>query len=172
MVEKGRMAVVRTGALALLALLAALAVAERAARAAEHIVRLITEDEVGRFRFEPPILLAQPGDEVRFEPDSRLHAIKSVAGMLPEGVRPWRGRMGEAMSVRLDRPGLYGLKCPAHYQVGMVGLILVGGGQPANWATARAVRHPPLPTERFEALFAEAACRFASNGDSACAGGE
>ena len=83
MVEKGRMAVVRTGALALLALLAALAVAERAARAAEHIVRLITEDEVGRFRFEPPILLAQPGDEVRFEPDSRLHAIKSVAGMLP-----------------------------------------------------------------------------------------
>ena len=31
--------------------------------------------------------------------------VKSVPGMLPEGAVPWRGRMGETISVRLDRPG-------------------------------------------------------------------
>jgi pseudoazurin len=159
MIDKGPMAVVRTGALAALSLVAALGVAAGAARAAEHIVRLITEDEDGRFRFEPALLLAQPGDAVRFEPDSRMHAVKSVPGMLPERVKPWRSRMGEAMVVRLEKPGVYGLKCPAHYQVGMVGLILVGE-RPANWHAARAVRHPPMTSEVFAQLFAQAACRL------------
>lgn len=153
------MAAIRAGALAALALLAMPGVVEHAARAAEHVVHLITEDDAGRFRFEPPLLLAQPGDDVRFEPDSRQHAVKSVPGMLPEGVKPWRSQMGEPMVLHLERSGVYGLKCPAHYQVGMVALILVGD-RLANWRSARAVRHPPMTTEVFERLFAQAACRL------------
>jgi pseudoazurin len=129
------------------------------AAAAEHVVHLVTESEAGRFRFEPPLLSVAPGDTVRFSPDSRLHASKSIAGMLPEGAAPWRSRLGEEIVVRLDVPGVYGVKCPAHYEVGMVGLILVGGSA-RNWNAARAVRHPPMPTEVLQQLFARAACRL------------
>lgn len=131
----------------------------RAADAAEHLVRLLMESEAGRFRFEPELVLAEPGDEIRFEPDSRLHAVKSIAGMLPEGAPPWRGRMGEAVALRLEQPGVYGVKCPAHYSLGMVALILVGH-DPPNWAEARAVRHPPAAAAAMSALFGEAACRL------------
>ena len=128
-----------------------------AARAAEHLMRLVTEDGNGRFHFEPALVLAAPGDSVRFVPDAPMHAVKSVAGMLPHGVAPWRGRMGEELVVQLDQPGLYGVKCRAGYEVGMVGLIVVGDSAP-NWEDALAVRHPPAASAVFAALFGEAAC--------------
>jgi pseudoazurin len=128
-------------------------------RAAEHVMRLMTDAPQGRFSFEPPILFAAVGDGVRLVPSSRLHAVKSIAGMLPEGVKPWRGRMGEEVQLRLDTPGVYGLKCSAHYQIGMVALIVVGDARP-NWDAARAVRHPPLPAGVLDRLFNVAACRL------------
>jgi pseudoazurin len=137
-------------------------------QAAEHVVRLLTESDEGRFRFEPPLVFAAVGDTVRFVPDNRLHAVKSVAGMLPDGVPGWRGRMGEELVVALEQPGVYGIKCQAHYQVGMVALIVVGS-RPPNWRTARAVRHPPMPTEVFQGLFAEAACAEGSAYPEDCA---
>jgi pseudoazurin len=151
-------ATARAGLLAL-SVSVAVAAGAPAAAAAEHLVRLVTEGAHGRFRFEPPVLLVAKGDSVRFVPDSRLHAVKTVAGMLPAGASPWRGRMGEEVEVRFDRPGVYGLKCPAHYQVGMVALVVVGH-DPANLRQARSVRHPPMPTETFGTLFAEAACEL------------
>ena len=129
----------------------------RAAWAAEHVMKLVTEDANGRFHFEPALVVAEPGDSVRFEPDGPMHAVKSVAGMLPEGVAPWRGRMGEELVVQLDRPGLYGVKCRSGYEVGMVGLIVVGESAP-NWDDAIAVRHPPAASAAFAALFGQAAC--------------
>jgi pseudoazurin len=128
-----------------------------AAFAAEHVMSLVTEGTHGRFRFDPPLVLAQPGDTVRFVPQDSMHAVKSVAGMLPEGVAPWRGRMGEELVVPLPQPGVYGVKCRSGYEVGMVGLIVVGDNE-ANWASAAAVRHPPTASSAFAALFAEAAC--------------
>lgn len=128
-----------------------------AAGAAQRVVRLVTEGPDGRFRFEPALVFAAPGDEIRFEPDGRLHAVKSIAGMLPDGTPPWRSRMGEPLSVRLTAPGVYGVKCPANYSIGMVALIVVGR-DPPNWRDARAVRHPPMAAEAMRGLFAEAAC--------------
>ena len=157
----------RVGLLAF-SLSAAVAAGATAADAAEYLVRLVTEGAHGRFRFEPPVVLAAEGDSVRFAPDSRLHAVKTVAGMLPAGASPWRGRMGEEVEVRFGRPGVYGLKCPAHYQVGMVALVIVGN-DPANLREARSVRHPPMPTETFGALFAEAACELHSARATVCA---
>ena len=115
-------------------------------------MHLVTEGERGRFEFEPPLLLVEPGDSVRFVPDDHMHGVKSVAGMLPEGAAPWRGRMGDELVVKLDQPGVYGVKCPSGYKVGMVGLIVVGD-DPGNWELARAVRHPPEPSRAFDALF-------------------
>jgi pseudoazurin len=163
-------ATARAGLLALCVSAATAAVASAAvaaAVAAEHLVLLVTEGAHGRFRFEPPVVLAATGDSVRFVPDSRLHAVKTVAGMLPAGASPWRGRMGEEVAVRFDRPGVYGLKCPAHYQVGMVALVIVGR-DPANFGEARSVRHPPMPTETFGTLFAEAACELGGTRPAGC----
>src|SRR3954452_7408201 len=129
----------------------------RVAAAAEHLMRLVTESSNGRFRFEPDLLFAAPGDIVRFLPDDAMHAVKSVAGMVPDGAAPWRGRMGEELAVQLDRPGLYGVKCRAGYEVGMVGLIVVGDSAP-NWDEAIAVRHPPAASAAFAQLFGQAAC--------------
>ena len=131
-------------------------------------MRLVTESEQGRFLFEPSLLVIDPGDTVMFVPESRMHGVKSVAGMLPEGAAPWRGRMGEQISVRLDQPGVYGVKCPAGYDVGMVGLIVVGN-DPANWQSARAVRHPPAASTAFDELFAAAACRLKLASATGCA---
>ena len=138
------------------------------AGAAEHVVRLLMEGHAGRFRFEPALVLAEPGDEIRFLPESRLHGVKSIAGMLPAGVPPWRSRMGEPLPLRLDAPGIYGVKCPAHYQLGMVALIVVGR-DPPNWAEARAVRHPPAAAEVMQALFAAAACELGQRYAETCA---
>jgi len=136
-------------------------------QARQHVVRLVTDSEAGRFRFDPPLLFAAPGDEVTFVPESRLHAVKSIGGTLPDGVRPWRGRMGETLTVRLDAPGVYGLKCPAHYQIGMVGLVVVGP-HPVNWSRARAVRHPEMADEELRHLFGLAACQLGPPVDAEC----
>lgn len=152
---------------AVLAFVLAMVATPGVGRAAEHEMRLMTDSPEGRFRFQPQVLFAAVGDEVRLVPSNRLHGVKSVAGMLPAGVAPWRGRMGEEVRLRLDQPGVYGLKCSAHYQIGMVGLIVVGDA-PANWDAARAVRHPPLPAETFQRLFATAACRLGRIVGDAC----
>ena len=133
------------------------------AAAAEHVVHLVTEGADGRFLFEPPVLYAETGDTIRFVPDDPMHAVKSIAGMLPEGAASWRGRMGEEVVVRLDRPGVYGVKCRSGYDVGMVGLLVVGG-DPPNFAKAQMVRHPPAAAHAFQAMFAEVGCRLHLSG--------
>jgi pseudoazurin len=137
----------------------ALAAMQVPAGAADHTVHLVTEDEQGRFQFQPAIVYADVGDTVRFVPDDDMHAVKSVPGMLPEGAVPWRGRMGETISVRLDRPGVYGVKCRSGYELGMVGLIVVGS-DPPNWQQAQAVRHPARASQTFAGLFDEAGCHL------------
>ena len=122
-------------------------------------MRLVTESGQGRFLFEPPVLFAQPGDTVRFVPDDPMHAVKSIAGMLPDGAAPWRGRMGEEIVVELKQPGVYGVKCRSGYDVGMVGLLVVGD-DPPNFAQAQKVRHPPAASMAFQAMFAEVGCRL------------
>ena len=136
---------------------------QHAARAAEYVVHLVTEGAHGRFMFDPPVLFAQPGDTIRFVPDDAMHAVKSIAGMLPEGAAPWRGRMGEEIVVELDQPGVYGVKCRSGYDVGMVGMLVVGD-DPPNFEQAQKVRHPPAASMAFQAMFAEVGCRSAPVG--------
>lgn len=142
-----------------LLLAAGLASVGTVARAAEHVVRLVTESDAGRFLFVPPIVYAQPGDTVRFVPDDGMHAVKAISAMLPQGAKPWRGRMGEEVDVTLDQPGVYGVKCRSGYDIGMVGLIVVGD-DPPNFAAAQKARHPPAASHAFAAMFAEVGCHL------------
>lgn len=123
---------------------------------------MVTEDVQGRFRFEPPLIWAQPGDRLRFLPDSHLHGTKTIPGMLPPGATSWWSPMGEPLTVTLEVPGIYGFKCPSHYGLGMVGLVVVGDPRP-NLDAARRVPHPPLAAAAFEKLFARVDCGLAGD---------
>ncbi len=121
--------------------------------AAEVTVRMVTDGAAGRFRFEPSIVRIRPGDTVRFVAHDPIHATKSIPGMMPEGAVPWWGEMGKPLEVTFTVPGVYGFKCPSHYTVGMVGLVVVGDPSP-NLEEARSVRHPRMAQEAFDRLFA------------------
>jgi pseudoazurin len=141
------------------ALLVVTGLPDPVARAAEHVVHLMSEGAAGRFLFEPPVVFAATGDTVRFVPDDGMHAVKAIKGMLPDGAAAFRGRMGEEVVVKLDRSGVYGVKCRSSYDIGMVGLIVVGE-DPPNFEAAQKVRHPPAASMAFAKMFDEAGCRL------------
>ncbi len=134
-----------------------------AAGAGEVTIAMRTEGESGRFRFEPRLVWIEPGETVSFVADSHIHGTSTITGMIPTGARPWRSVMGRPLTVRLERPGVYGFKCPAHYALGMVGLIVVGDPR-ANLEAARRVRHPPAAQRAFARLFALIDCTLAGQG--------
>ena len=106
--------------------------------------------------FEPALVRVKPGDTVRFVPTDKGHNVESIKGMLPDGAEPFKGAINAEVAVTFDKPGVYGVKCMPHYAMSMVGLIIVGDGQP-NWEAAAAVPHTGKAKAAFADLFAKAA---------------
>lgn len=120
--------------------------APRLARAQTvHEIQMLNQDPDNprlRMVFSPRILVAQPGDMVKYVAVDRAHNTQSTQGMLPAGVEGWNGRVNEEVELTLESPGFYGYQCTPHLTLGMVGLIIVeGDGMDANLEEARAVRH-------------------------------
>jgi pseudoazurin len=124
-----------------------------AARAAEIEVRMLNKGERGSMVFEPALIVAAPGDTIRFVPTNKGHNVETVKGMLPEGAEPFKSKFNEEYSVTLDREGVYGVKCAPHYAMGMVALIRVG--KPGNIEEVRAIKQTGKAKATFEALFGE-----------------
>ncbi|MEM9429334.1 MAG: pseudoazurin [Pseudomonadota bacterium] len=104
--------------------------------------------------FTPSILRIAPGESVTFVPTDAGHNSASKRGMIPEGAEPWNGGIDEALTVTLTVPGLYGYLCLPHYEMGMVGLIVVGDDL-SNLQAAKKARHPGDARKAFRALLAE-----------------
>lgn len=87
--------------------------------AADHVI------EAGPREFKPPIIYVAVGDNVQF---SKMvsHNSSSVENMIPEGVEPWASDLGENISLKLDKAGIYSYVCVPHIGFGMVGVIIVG----------------------------------------------
>lgn len=96
------------------------------ANAEEHIVKgVITQ-------WQPLVTFAQPGDTVRFT-GMAGHDTASMEGLIPEGAEVWHSKLGEeGFVVELEKEGVYVYKCTPHISTGMVGVIIVGEGDPAN----------------------------------------
>ncbi len=113
--------------------------------AATHDVQMLNahpENKRLRQVFLPRILVAEPGDTVRFLAADKGHNSASTDGMLPNGATDWGGKINEEISVTLETPGFYGYQCTPHYATGMVGLIIVrGAGMMDNLEAARATSH-------------------------------
>lgn len=102
--------------------------------------------------FAPEILRVQLGDTVTFVPTDTGHNTASKRGMIPDGAEPWNSPMDEEFSITFSVSGIYGYVCLPHYEMGMVGLILVGD-EMTNLNEVKKVRHPGAARGTFRTLF-------------------
>ncbi|MBB4041759.1 pseudoazurin [Microvirga flocculans] len=121
-----------------------------AASAAEVEVRMLNKGAEGVMVFEPAFVKLNPGDTVKFVAADKGHNVESVEGMIPEGGKPFIGKMNEELAVTFDQPGVYGYKCKPHYGMGMVGMVVV---EPTNVDQAKAATHPGKAKQIFAGLF-------------------
>ena len=75
------------------------------------------------------LVKAQPGDTIAWK-NMSTHNTKSIA--VPDGAESWEGKLNENFHITVDKPGAYVYECVPHSSMGMVGVILVGDGKPAN----------------------------------------
>jgi pseudoazurin len=134
--------------LAALALGTALIVAGEA-QTAEIEILMLNKGAKGAMVFEPDLIVAAPGDKIRFVPTHKGHNVETIKGMLPDGAEPFKSKFNEEFTVTVTTEGVYGVKCTPHYAMGMVALIRVG--EPANADEAKAVKQ----TGKAKAVFAE-----------------
>ena len=145
-------------ALSILAIAAFAATAPWAgAFAADHQVQMLNKDSQGRpMQFEPAFLKVAPGDTVTFVPSDKTHNSESLAGAIPEGAEPWKGKINEQITVTFSQEGLYAYKCQPHLALGMVGLIQVGESAANQDAVTGAKGVPTKAKARFAELLAQA----------------
>lgn len=106
--------------------------------------------------FDPVFLRIAPGDSVTFVPSDPSHNSASKRGMIPEGAAPWNSGIDEEFTVTLTVEGVYGYICSPHYDMGMVGVIVVGDPSP-NLAVARKARNMGKAKSVFRELLARVA---------------
>lgn len=125
-----------------------------AAQAKTFHVKMLNGNEHGSMLYEPDYLVIEPGDTVKFLATQRGHNAASIDGFLPEGAKPFKGQINQEVEVTLTVPGLYGIKCSPHYDMGMVMLIQVGKG-PTDQGKVPA-NLPQEPAQRFSDIIARA----------------
>ncbi|MEM8951215.1 MAG: pseudoazurin [Pseudomonadota bacterium] len=140
---------------ATLALLALTLVPPVAGAGETHVVEMrnsAADDPTEANVFTPPILKVEAGDSVIFKVVDKGHNSASKRGMIPEGAEPWNGGMDEEIEITFTVEGTYGYICLPHYQMGMVGLILVGD-YTRNLDEVKKVRQRGAAAKAFKALF-------------------
>ena len=136
----------------LIATLMATAMSAGLANAEEFEVQMLNKGEKGGMVFQPDLVRAAPGDTIKFMPTDKGHNAESIKGMLPDGVERFKSKINKEFVLRVEKDGLYGIKCSPHYGLGMVALIAVG--EPVNEEAARAVKQSGKSKARFEDIFA------------------
>ena len=117
------------------------------------MLNMATDDAQHTNVFAPDMLYVLSGDTITFVPTDAGHNTASKRGMMPDGAEPWNSPLNEEFSVILTVPGVYGYVCLPHYEMGMVGLIVVGEGLP-NLDDSSKVRHPGAARAAFREIFA------------------
>lgn len=134
--------------------------------AADFEVKMLNKSSDGQsMAFEPAFLKIQPGDTVKFVPTDKGHDVETIAGMLPEGAQPFKGKISQQISVTFEKPGVYGYRCAPHVGMGMVGLIAVGDAT-TNLEAAKQVKLPPSAMKRMAAFFDQASHSSTAQADT------
>jgi pseudoazurin len=136
--------------------LAGLALFSVPALSAEIEVKMLNKGSDGQAMvFEPAAIKAAPGDTIKFIPVDKGHDAAAMKGMIPEGVEEFKGKMNEELSITLDKEGAYVVKCTPHLGMGMVALVVVGEGAPANLDAVKTGKLPKKARERIDAAITE-----------------
>lgn len=109
-----------------------------------------------RMVFLPLVTSVEAGTEIKFVASDKGHNSQTIDGMIPDGGPEWDGKLNEEVTVKLERPGVYGYKCQPHMALGMVGLIIVkGDGMTDNVEAAKAVKHRGRAKKVFDEIWAQ-----------------
>ena len=113
------------------------------------------DDRRANMVYRPEIVVAQPGDTLRFVPTDRGHNVVSYDTMWPDGADAWRTRPNAEFETVVEIEGAYGYYCQPHKAMGMVGLVLVGNPM-SNYERAKATSLRGREKQRWDAIWAEA----------------
>ncbi len=140
----------------MLATAAILGLTAGAAAAEEHVVEMLNEGPDGeRMVFSPAVIMAEPGDTVRFVPTDKGHNAQTVDAVLPDEVEGFRGGINQEVTYEIPADGTYLIRCTPHYGLGMVALI-VAGGDISNLDAIEEERMPRRADQRLDDYIAEA----------------
>ncbi|MEP7239887.1 MAG: pseudoazurin [Devosia sp.] len=132
------------------------ALAASPALAADYTVQMLNKGPDGTvMAFDPVLTKVAIGDTVTFVAKDKGHDAQTIAGMLPDGATPINGQISQDITVTFTVPGVYGIRCVPHFSLGMVALVVVGDGPPANLDAAKAVVLPPLAKKRLDPVWAQ-----------------
>ena len=124
------------------------------ANAAEHVVKMLNDNGKGQFMvFEPDYIEAAPGDTVKFVAVDQLHNAETLPEIWPEGAPTFKGELSKDVTLTIEKPGVYGIKCLPHFALGMMALVVAG--EPVNKDQIKGFQPPPTAKARFEALAAK-----------------
>jgi pseudoazurin len=124
------------------------------ASAAEHVVKMMNDNGQGVFMtFEPDFVQAAPGDTIKFVPVDQFHNAETLPEIWPEGAPAFKGELSKEVTLKVDKEGLYGIKCEPHFPMGMMALVVVG--KPVNADQLKAFQPPEMGAARFKALTAK-----------------
>lgn len=139
------------------AAVAGMTIAASPAAAKQWQVQMLNKGSNGQMMaFEPAFLKVAPGDSVKFVATAKGHNAESIAGMLPAGAVPFKGKVNEEITVTFTKAGLYGYKCLPHAGLGMVGLIEVGNASNKAAVASQAASLPGLSKKVMTGLVAQA----------------
>lgn len=127
-------------------------IASGEAVAAEHVVKMLNDNGKGEFMvFEPAFIEAAPGDTVKFVAVDQFHNAETLPEVWPEGAEMFKGEISQDVTLKIDKPGVYGIKCLPHFPIGMVALVVAG--DPVNADQVKAFKGPtPQVDQRWEKL--------------------
>lgn len=107
-------------------------IVDMAAMTVSHEVNQITDPKAtaatNMFRFDPPFIQLEPGDELVFLNSRGEHTVHSVPQLWPADKDPLAVSNQPRASVTFDQAGIYGLRCKRHGLYGMALLVRVGDG--------------------------------------------
>ncbi|MFD2249452.1 pseudoazurin [Pseudochelatococcus lubricantis] len=125
------------------------------ALAEDFRIEMLNKGKDGLMVFEPSFLKVAPGDKVTFVPTDKTHSAETVKGLIPDGAEPFKGKVNEEISSSFTVPGAYLIKCLPHMPMGMVALVVVGDGAPANLDALKEAKLPKKARERLDAAIAQ-----------------
>ncbi len=120
--------------------------------AEQHVVKMLNSGGDGQFMvFEPSYLAVEPGDTVKFVATDPAHNAQTLPEIWPEGAATFRGEMSKDVILKIEEPGVYGVKCLPHYPMGMIALVVAG--DPVNADQVEAYDPPSaVVKQRIDAL--------------------